>query len=72
MAHIDPDRTEPTPTPLDRPALDRPTLDPVAASEPTPMPQKKRSWWSRFFRGTGAVAGNPAGPAQQTGGTPAP
>ena len=47
-------------------------LDPVSATEPTEMPEKKRPWWMRILKGTGAVSAGPAGPAQQSGGTPAP
>lgn len=74
MSHVDPDHTADSPAPAHAVSPLEPAapLDPVAQSQPAPMPRQERPWWKRFFKGTGAVAGNPAGPAQQTGGTPAP
>lgn len=46
-------------------------LDPVRATEPT-SEDEEPTLLERLVTGPGAVSGGPAGPANQSGGTPAP
>ena len=73
MARTNPDHTNPKNlTPPATENTEPSALDPVAASEPEPMPHKKSNWLVRLFTGSGKASGGPAGPTQQTGpgGTP--
>jgi len=71
MAHSEPDPTSADPL-VSQPPAEADPLDPIAATEPTELPQKKPNWFVRFFGGTSKASAGPAGPTQQSGGTPAP
>ncbi len=70
MAHREPDHEQHENTPDE--STEAGILDPVAASEPAEPDEQSESWVTRLVTGPGAVSGGPAGPAQQTGGTPGP
>lgn len=70
MTHSEPDPVERENGPANQDE-ESSILDPVRATEPE-NPEQEPSTFEKLVSGPGAISGGAAGPAQQTGGTPAP